>query len=69
MRDPNRIDPMLALLGKTWKKNPDLRLGQLLVNAARPSEPVPQIFYLEDDAMEDGLRALAELTGVDLPEA
>jgi len=30
MRDPKRIDPFLAELAKLWKKNPDLRFGQLL---------------------------------------
>lgn len=30
MRDPNRIDGLLARLGEIWKQNPDLRLGQLL---------------------------------------
>lgn len=67
MRDPARIDPILELLGKIWKQNPDLRLGQLLVNAARPSEPVPKIFYVEDDVLKEGLQAFAELTGGEAP--
>lgn len=32
MRDPNRIDGILAQLGKLWKEFPDLRLGQLIAN-------------------------------------
>ena len=30
MRDPNRIDPILARLRAAWIASPDLRLGQLL---------------------------------------
>lgn len=33
MRDPNRIDGVLALLAVEWKKYPDMRLGQLLVSS------------------------------------
>jgi hypothetical protein len=32
MRDPNRIPQILERLGKLWKENPDLRLGQLIGN-------------------------------------
>jgi len=32
-RDPARIDAMLRLIAFIWKKQPDLRLGQLLTNA------------------------------------
>ena len=32
MRDINRIDTILQQLGEIWKMNPDLRLGQLLLN-------------------------------------
>lgn len=43
MRDPERIDKILAMLGEVWHKNPDLRLGQLIYNVF--SDP----YYLEDD--------------------
>ncbi len=55
MRDPNRIDEMLAALRATWLQSPDLRLGQLIVNAVRPSQPCPEVFYFEDDALLGGL--------------
>jgi len=61
MRDPSRIPKLLTLVYEVWKENPDLRLGQLIVNAVRPSEPVPQIFYLEDDQMEVRLNELLHL--------
>lgn len=54
MRDPKRIDPFLKRLSAVWKANPDLRLGQLVVNALGPDP-----FYVEDD---DLLRRLEEYT-------
>ena len=61
MRDPNRIKPTLKLVEQIWEQHPDLRLGQLLVNAIRPSDPVPEIFYAEDDKLVEDLRRFAEL--------
>lgn len=55
MRDPKRIDHILASLQRVWLKNPDLRLAQLLVIAAQPREPCPQIFYADDEAFLEGL--------------
>lgn len=52
MRDPARIDRMLATMGELWRKNRDLRLAQIVVNAAGPGEPTPRIFYTEDDVLE-----------------
>jgi hypothetical protein len=50
MRDPDRIDPMLAGLGALWKRYPDMRLGQLVVNLARDDAAT---FYVEDDVMAE----------------
>jgi len=33
VRNPDRIEVVLEVLRKVWKANPDLRLGQILVNA------------------------------------
>ena len=65
MRDPNRIPEMIEVLRTLWEKHPDLRLGQLLVVAAsqiKGRDPIPPtpLFYVEDDAMLDGLFRLAE---------
>ncbi len=53
MRDPKRIDRMLALIGDIWRAGPDLRVMQLLLNA------MPRIehghYYVEDDALEGAL--------------
>ncbi|MGD9710507.1 MAG: hypothetical protein AB7V46_00365 [Thermomicrobiales bacterium] len=56
MRDPQRIDEMLLDLAAVWQKSPDLRLGQLLVNLVRPSEPCPQIFSIEDAELHKNIR-------------
>jgi len=45
MRDLQRIPKILSTLERIWQKNPDLRLTQLLVIAAKPKDPCPQIFY------------------------
>ena len=55
MRDPNRIDRIIEKLWATWKTQPDMRLGQLLVIVIRPSQPCPQIFGVEDTFTEKQL--------------
>lgn len=54
-RDPARINEVLKKLREVWEINPDLRLAQLVVNAAGACQPCPEIFYLEDDALLRGL--------------
>lgn len=56
MRDPARIDEMLSDLAAVWRRSPDLRLGQLLVNLVRPEEPAPEIFNIEDDRLHKEIR-------------
>lgn len=41
-RDANRIPKVLSALGELWMNNPDLRLGQIMGNAAIT-------YYTEDD--------------------
>ena len=57
MRDPARIPRLLDAIRKVWEAHPDLRLGQLLVGAIRPSRPCPQVFYFEDDELEPRISA------------
>lgn len=57
-RDPKRIEPILELLREVWTAQPDLRLGQILVIAMKLGEPVPRVFYCEDDVVERGLRGM-----------
>ena len=62
MRDPARIDDMLELLGEIWRLEPDLRLGQLVFNAARMREPELQdVYSIEDGALRKGLVRYLEL--------
>jgi hypothetical protein len=55
MRDPARIDRILEKVGREWKKYPDLRLGQLIDNMKVTSLGPPDIFYWEDDDLEEAL--------------
>jgi len=50
-RDPERIDRILGLIGVTWKRVPDWRLGQLLSNLGifiDGRDP----FFIEDNDIE-----------------
>lgn len=56
-RDPDRIPIILGALEREWRKAPDLRLGQLLINQLRSKGNVPRelegpaLFGLEDGAL------------------
>ena len=63
MRDPERIDEMLSALRAAWLESPDLRLGQLVMIATKPSEPCPEVFYVEDDALLRGLDRYRDQVG------
>lgn len=52
MRDPKRIDRILKLLNKIWKKKTNLRLCQLIGNCFRDNDN----YYKEDDELEERLR-------------
>jgi hypothetical protein len=52
MRDPARIDRLLAKLGEIWREQPDLRLCQLIGNALRSNT---DNYYVEDDQLEIAL--------------
>jgi hypothetical protein len=57
--DTARIDRVLLAVSAAWRANPDLRLGQLLVNAAGDADP----FYIEDDKLLAGLNTIADGLG------
>lgn len=62
-RDPERIDPVLEAIRSVWSLDPDLRLSQLVVNAARfagRDVVSPELFSLEDDMLLNGLNAYEE---------
>jgi uncharacterized protein YihD (DUF1040 family) len=54
MRDPKRIPRILKKLLKFWKKNPDLRLAQLVSNL-QGAGAHQDIFFMEDDYVEIAL--------------
>ena len=54
MRDPARVDTILEFLRHIWKKNPDLRLGQLILNCVKDSNEMQlhdDLYYLEDEEL------------------
>jgi uncharacterized protein YihD (DUF1040 family) len=53
MRNPNRIPEILRLVAKVWYKSPDLRLGQLLLNATRDEHT---FYYIEDEDLIEVLK-------------
>jgi len=59
MRDPSRIYRIASYLTEVWRRNPDLRLAQLISNAASEvGWENPDTFHLEDDKLEEGLMAM-----------
>ena len=57
-RNPERIDEVLDAVRSVWVLDPDLRLSQLVVNAAKfagTDVVAPELFHLEDDSLLQGL--------------
>lgn len=52
MRDITRIRPFCEELAVQWEKCPDMRFGQLVVNALGTD-----FFYVEDDVAMEKIRA------------
>lgn len=52
MRNPDRINRILKMIEEIWKKNPDLRLCQLIGNVF----PAGDNYRMEDDELENGLK-------------
>ena len=53
MRDPDRIPEILAQIEEAWKRHPDMRFGQLVVNLLDPNPN--RIFDVEDDILRESL--------------
>jgi uncharacterized protein YihD (DUF1040 family) len=53
MRDPNRIHEILRVMSKVWYNHPDLRLGQLILNACATDSG---LYYMEDEDLLKGLK-------------
>lgn len=52
MRSPERIDKFCSELAEVWKKVPDWRFGQLMVNVLN-SLPRDPFFYEEDEMIKE----------------
>ena len=50
-RDPERIPEVLQRIGEVWKRHPELRLTQLILNYVHPEIQCPQLYGLEDDEL------------------
>lgn len=59
MRDPDRIDEVLAALEAYWKQNPDLRIGQIIENAAQESQ-FDDAYHMEDNTVVRYLKRRTE---------
>jgi hypothetical protein len=56
MRDPDRIPMILAALERRWNEDPDLRLGQLLLNVLSDKSTPPELLgRIEDGRLLDCL--------------
>ena len=62
MRDIKRIDKFCKRLAKAWKKVPDWRFGQLMVNCLGSMSRDP--FFPEDDEM---IEYIEKYTGANSP--
>jgi len=51
MRDQDRIDEILELISEIWRKNPNLRLCQLIENCFEDVD----LYYLEDNDLQKAL--------------
>ena len=56
MRDPNRIPVVLEELEEYWRKNPDLRLTQLMWNLFSDGMSTAGFYNLEEDAVLQTLK-------------
>ena len=65
MKNPERIDKICDLLKEAWKKIPQQRFGQFLINyifGRNPYDPRydSYIFYKKDNIVETSLERLKE---------
>lgn len=58
MRDPKRIPKILKQLGDIWLTYPDLRLGQLILNAQLIMGEGSILYNLEDDELIEVLNQI-----------
>jgi len=59
MREPKRIPKILQRLQNVWQKHPDLRLGQIIINAMKTE--CTSLFYVEDECL---IKLIEKLSGL-----
>lgn len=52
MRDPERIDRIIEKLRLLWHQNPDMRLGQVVMNLARKDHGFKDMWEIEDEVSD-----------------
>lgn len=61
-RDPARIDPLLDELRAFWHRHPDMRLGQIVYQAAKAGNSRTEVQLAEDTVVLNGLRWINLMT-------
>lgn len=65
MRDPERINEVLAQVEELWRLYPDWRLGQLLCNVAAWADPTPEsVWNVEDNEIVAQIQEHLQKTSV-----
>ncbi len=59
MRDPKRIDRILNFIGEYWKKHPDQRFGQMMINGGIIEDSMI-VWNAEDKSFEEFLEELVK---------
>ncbi len=63
MRDPERIKPMLDMVRTVWRRDPDMRLGQMLMNC----EEGDDLYFIEDEELFRRLDKLYRINHLEPP--
>lgn len=54
------IEIFIWELRHRWIRNPHLRFGQLVANLMQPSEPCPELFYIEDGEFYKKMKSMLD---------
>lgn len=56
MKQTNIENMIIKTLAEKWRNYPYLRFGQLIVNIINPTEPCPEVFYVDDQEFYERLK-------------
>lgn len=58
-----QIENMMMFLEELWKRNPEMRLAELLISVSNKHDPGVGVYFKEDNDMQEAIcKALAENT-------